>query len=97
MQASSERQKQASRRSQLRRAKSDFWLISWLRWASLKAGYVLSDHTRNALILAVFAFKVGILNSDEQFEPWHICLQDSMGTKLAPAKANACWNQADGR
>ncbi len=59
VQASSGRQKQASRRSQLRRANTGFWLTSWLRWASMKAGFILSDHTRNALILAVFAFKVG--------------------------------------
>lgn len=61
MQATSERQKQASRRSQLRRVKTGSWLTSWIRWLSLKAGYVLSDHTRNALILAVFAFKVSVL------------------------------------
>ena len=91
MQASTERQKQASRRSQLRRAKTGFWLTSWLRWASMKAGYILSDHTRNALILAVFAFKVNALQAASHSV--HILRIKSMA--FAPCLLEVCFHKVE--
>jgi hypothetical protein len=34
------------------------WLVRWLWTKWLQAGYAFADHTRNALILTVFVFKV---------------------------------------
>ena len=53
-----ERAKQTRRRQQLRQASSGgSWLLGVLRSAILKASYAFTDHTRNILILSVFAFK----------------------------------------
>ena len=55
-----ERAKQQARQRELGgvRASSGFLLRRWVQEGLLRAGYALSDHTRNALILAVFGFKV---------------------------------------
>ncbi len=58
-QAEADRLKADSRGRQLARARSGGLLLTrLLREALLRAGHAVADHTRNALILSVFAFKV---------------------------------------
>ena len=58
-QAEADRRKAESRGLQLARARGGGLLLArLLREALLRAGYAVADHTRNALILSVFAFKV---------------------------------------
>ena len=63
LQVEAERAKSIRRRGQLQRAEAGLWLTSLLRQGLLKAGYAFADHSRNALILAVFAFKVRTIYS----------------------------------
>lgn len=54
-----QRRKQRQRQQQLQGAlQSGPWLVRVLRQGWLHSSYALADHTRNALILSVFAFKV---------------------------------------
>ena len=54
-----QRRKQRLRQHQLQAAlQSGPWLVRVLRQGWLHSSYALADHTRNALILSVFAFKV---------------------------------------
>ena len=54
-----QRRKQRQRQQQLQAAlQSGPWLVRVLRQGWLHSSYALADHTRNALILSVFAFKV---------------------------------------
>ena len=54
-----QRRKQRQRQHQLQAAlQSGPWLVRVLRQGWLHSSYALADHTRNALILSVFAFKV---------------------------------------
>ena len=62
MQVEVDRQKQQRRQLQLetaRRSSSVLWRLLSQGW--LKSAYAFADHTRNALILSVFAFKVRIV------------------------------------
>lgn len=59
LQAEVQRQTQQRRQQQLesaRRSSSLVWRLILQGW--LKGAYAFADHTRNALILSVFAFKV---------------------------------------
>ena len=52
-------QRRADRFSRLGRPEGGPWLWRLLRQGWARAGYAAADHTRSALILSVFAFKVG--------------------------------------
>lgn len=59
LQVLSERNKQQQRRAQLLDARSQGnFLLRLLQEGLLRANYLFTDHTRNALILAVFGFRV---------------------------------------
>ena len=59
LQVLSERNKRQQRRAQLLDARSQGnYLFRLLQEALLRANYLFTDHTRNALILAVFGFRV---------------------------------------
>ena len=61
-QVEADRRKAAARGGELAAAAGSRWLLARAaRAAWLRAGYALADHTRNALILSVFAFKVPLL------------------------------------
>lgn len=49
----------ADRLAQLQGGRGAAWLLRLLRRAWLRTGHLVADHSRSALILAVFAFKVG--------------------------------------
>ncbi len=56
-----ERAKQAARARELAGVRGGGGFLSRLAQEGLlRAGYALSDHTRNALILAIFGFKVRV-------------------------------------
>jgi hypothetical protein len=58
-QAEAQRHKTAVRSGELAAVRgSGPALLRLLREAAARAGYLFADHTRNALILSVFAFKV---------------------------------------
>lgn len=57
-QVQAEREKRQQRRSQLKRVGQGARLRSFMQQCLMRVGYVFADHTRNALILSVFAFKV---------------------------------------
>lgn len=59
VQAEAQRRKAAVRGAELAAVRgSGPALLRLLREAAARAGYLFADHTRNALILSVFAFKV---------------------------------------
>jgi hypothetical protein len=51
-------QRRAARLSRLAQPQAGPWLWRVLRVGAARAGYLAADHTRSALILAVFGFKV---------------------------------------
>jgi peroxin-12 len=53
-------QRRAERLSRLGHPEGGPWLWRLLRQGWARAGYAAADHTRSALILSVFAFKVGV-------------------------------------
>lgn len=57
-QAEAEQLKWRRRNAQLGRAAAGPWLLSWPWAACLRLGFAAMDHTRNALILSAFGFKV---------------------------------------
>ena len=64
-----QRRKQRQRQHQLQAAlQSGPWLLRVLRQGWLHSSYALADHTRNALILSVFAFKVRTCSG------WRCCI-----------------------
>ena len=65
LQVLSERNKRQQRRAQLLDVRSQGnFLLRLLQEGLLRANYLFTDHTRNALILAVFGFRVnGCLKS----------------------------------
>lgn len=72
-----QRRKQRQRQQQLQGAlQSGPWLVRVLRQGWLHSSYALADHTRNALILSVFAFKL--------LEWWYLSAESKLGGTKAP-------------
>ncbi|CAL8466830.1 g6366 [Coccomyxa elongata] len=77
--ALADRAKRQQRRQEITGVRSSGnFIVRLVQEGVLRAGYALSDHTRNALILAIFGFKL--------LEWWYTSAEDKLATekKLAP-------------
>ncbi|KAK9810536.1 hypothetical protein WJX72_012327 [[Myrmecia] bisecta] len=71
-----ERQKQRQRRQQLQGIRqSSGPLIRWVKKAWTRSSFLFADHTRNALILSVFAFKL--------LEWWYTSAEEKLASNKA--------------
>ena len=81
LQVLSERNKQQQRRAQLLDARSQGnFLLRLLQEGLLRANYLFTDHTRNALILAVFGFRVSCYLNFSSFVVHDVCVHDVLKT-----------------
>uniref|UniRef100_A0A1D1ZTV3 Peroxisome biogenesis protein 12 n=1 Tax=Auxenochlorella protothecoides TaxID=3075 RepID=A0A1D1ZTV3_AUXPR len=74
-QAARGRELAARRAARAARGASLAWPLRLARGAALRAGYAVADHTHNALILAVFAFKL--------LEWWYTSGEQALGERAA--------------